>query len=184
MRKSLILLVMVFIFLLSFNSFAMTDNIYYGPTIPTPQNEIKHEDKALDYGWLWMDDNNCVQFKLMKNLKFSSIQRRYDSEMLPRWGELDKNGEIQLKTRDTYSGKWSQDENGTWSFVFDDDTIPIDLTKIDGVLYAFNGYGELVDGYEYWNGQKTGPDGVVTCTNPEFVTYLGTQYLPDCTSHK
>lgn len=188
MRKRIsVLLVVVFIFLFSFSSFAMTDDYYYNnyvPRIPTPQNEPVHEDKSLDYGWLWLNDNHCVQFKLMKICKLSSIQRKYDAGMYPQWVVFNKNGESSLKTRDTYTGQWSQAEDGTWSFMFDDKTIPVGITKIDGVLYAFNGYGELMDGCEYWNGQKTGPDGVVTCTDPEFETYLKTQYVPDCTSHK
>uniref|UniRef100_UPI001652C1DE hypothetical protein n=1 Tax=Serratia marcescens TaxID=615 RepID=UPI001652C1DE len=88
------------------------------------------------------------------------------------------------KARDTYSGKWSQSPDGIWSFEFDDKTIPVGVTKIDGVLYAFTGYGELKEGYEYYDGLKTGADGLVKADSAEFTQWLATQYLPECTSHK
>lgn len=183
-RKLLFVWVTLFTLCCSFNAFAM-ENLVNGEYIPeSPKNEVKHDNHSQDNNWTWLSDEICVQFSSRENTTKAAIQRLADYGLIRRWGESDGNGGRRLKTRDTYSGKWSQAENGTWSFVFDDGTIPIDLTKIDGVLYAFNGYGELVDGYEYWNGQKTGPDGVATCTDPEFVTYLRTQYLPDCTSHK
>lgn len=174
---ALLLLAMAF----SFNAYAMSQSFdSYEPTTPTPS-----VDQGYQYGyrWTWLNDNLCVRFQTTSKVTFGEkrddLDRKYNYGMVTHWYE---NG--QIKTRDAYSGEWNQDEKGTWSFVFDDDTIPIDLTKIDGVLYAFNGYGELMDGYKYWNGQKTGPDGLATCTDPEFITYLGTQYLPDCTSHK
>lgn len=171
----------LFIILFSFNVYAMPQNFNsYEPKPPTPSMD---EDYQYGYRWTWLNDDVCAQFKtggpVTAGVSKSIFGEMLHDGLLYTWYE-----DGHIKIRDTYSGKWSQDENGKWSFVFDDDTIPIDLTKIDGVLYAFNDYGELVDGYEYWNGQKTGPDGVATCTDPEFVTYLGTQYLPDCTSHK
>lgn len=104
--------------------------------------------------------------------------------MLPQWAENGKDGYGVVKNRDTYSGKWSQATDGVWSFAFDDCTIPVGVTKIDGVLYAFNTYGELKADYEYYEGLKTAADGLVTSDNPDFLNWLGTQYLPECTSHE
>ncbi len=87
-------------------------------------------------------------------------------------------------SRYTYSGKWSQSSEGIWSFEFDDKTIPVGVTKIDGVLYAFTGYGELKADYEYYDGLKTEADGLVKADSAEFALWLTTQYLPECTSHE
>lgn len=183
-RISCIVLIMIMAF--SLNTYAMPQNLY-GTDI-RPSNPSSDRANNYSYRWTWLSDEICVQFEtggpVNSKMPRSMLDKKHDEGSLPRWTELDGSGGSELKIRDTYSGKWNQDAEGVWSFRFDDDTIPIDLTRIDGVLYAFNGYGELVDGYEYWNGQKTGPDGLATCTDPEFVTYLGTQYLPDCTSHK
>lgn len=179
MKRKIFLLTMLILALFSFNVLAMEN---YGPITPTPATEVQHSDRLLDYKWTWLDDGEVARFQPGEkaNTNRGRLQRMFDlGAIAGGYGPKDDGGK-----RDIYSGKWSQDEKGTWSFVFDDNTIPIDLTRIDGVLYAFNGYGELVDGYEYWNGQKTGPDGVVTCTAPEFLAYLETQYLPNCTSHK
>lgn len=169
--------------LFTFNIFAM-ENGYKDPVRPTPLNEEKHEDRTLDNRWVWLDNETCVQFKLTENVKVSDIKRRYDAGLLRRWAE---NGTIQgpkIITRDTYSGKWSQSTDGIWSFEFDDKTIPVGVTKIDGILYAFTGYGELKDGYEYYEGLKTAADGLVKSDNPDFLSWLGTLYLPECTSHE
>lgn len=169
--------------LFTFNIFAM-ENGYKDPVRPTPLNEEKHEDRTLDNRWVWLDNETCVQFKLTENVKVSDIKRRYDAGLLRRWAE---NGTIQgpkIITRDTYTGKWSQSTDGIWSFEFDDKTIPVGVTKIDGVLYAFTGYGELKADYEYYEGLKTAADGLVTSDNPDFLSWLGTQYLPECTSHE
>lgn len=167
----------------SFNVFAMSaNNNEY--VIPTPENEIKHEDRSLNYRWTWISDDKCVQFKLTDNAKKAVIQRYADNGLIRRWAEPDGKGELIIKTRETYSGMWLQAENGTWSFEFDDCTIPVGVTKIDDVLYAFNTYGELVEGYEYYDGLTTGADGVVNSDNPEFLAWLETQYVPACTSHE
>lgn len=169
--------------LFSFNVFAMV-NEYKDPIRPTPLNEEKHDDRTLDNRWIWLDDETCVQFRLTENTKVSDIKRRYDVGLLRRWAE---NGTVQgpkIITRDTYSGKWSQSSEGIWSFEFDDKTIPVGVTKIDGVLYAFTGYGELKAGYEYYDGIKTEADGLVKADSAEFTQWLATQYLPECTSHE
>lgn len=175
--------IVLFTICFSFNVFAMsTNNNEY--VIPTPENEIKYEDRNLNYRWTWISDDKCVQFKFAENAKRSIIQRYADNGLIRRWAEADGKGGFAIKTRDTFSGKWTQDENGIWSFEFDDHTIPVGVTKIDDVLYAFNTFGELVEGYEYYDSLTTGADGVVNSDNPEFLAWLDTQYVPACTSHE
>jgi len=58
------------------------------------------------------------------------------------------------------------------------------VTKIDGVLYAFNAFGELKDEYKYYDELKTGADGLVKADSADFMNWLSTQYLPECTSHE
>ena len=183
-RKSLLFMITLFSICFTFNVFAMTGKINDEPKIPTPENEVTHEDKSLNFKWTWLNDEMCVQFKVDKNWKVSAIQKRADMGLLSLWTEPDGNGSWKLKKRDTYSGKWSQANDETWSFEFNDNTIPVGVTKIDDVLYAFNGYGELVEGYEYYDGLTTGADGVVNSDNPDFLAWLETQYVPACTSHE
>ena len=170
--------------LLSFNAYAMRNYEHGWPdiAIPSPATEEKHDDRTLDYEWTWLSDEIVARYQPSARWKTerSDLQDMFNRGMIGGvHGIKDDGGK-----RETYSGKWSQSEDGIWSFQFDDYTIPVDITKIDGVLYAFNGYGELVEGYDYWNGHKTAADGLVTCTDPEFITYLETQYIPDCTSHE
>ncbi|MFR6350238.1 MAG: hypothetical protein ACLUN9_26605 [Enterocloster aldenensis] len=179
-RVSFLLILLTVTF--SFNVFAMPDYLSVEPKSYTPQTEKKTGDKAQDYYWTWLNDEIVVRFRAGKtgNVSRKPLQEKFDYGGIEGGhGLMDDGGK-----REIYSGKWSQTDDGIWAFVFDDSTIPIDLTRIDGVLYAFNGYGELVDGYKYWNDYKTGPDGLVTCTEPEFLAYLETQYIPDCTSHE
>lgn len=185
--KIILTLVAALSLIFSFDVFAMQgisnksyDSENYGFEIPTPS---KDSDYQFRYRWTWLNDDLCIQFQA-NEVKTAKITRDFlkgkcDAGLITRWYD----GSDPQK-RDSYTGKWSQAEDGIWAFIFDDSTIPIDLTRIDGVLYAFNGYGELVDGYKYWNDYKTGPDGLVTCTEPEFLAYLETQYIPDCTSHE
>lgn len=183
--KKTLPMVLILSILFSFNIFAMSksDNKYSDPVPITPQNEYKNEDRSLDFRWVWLSDSLCVQFKLGGNVERNRIEDMWNRGMASRWNEY-VNGKYQSKTRDTYSGKWSQSTDGIWSFEFDDKTIPVGVTKIDGVLYAFTGYGELKDGYEYYPGSKTAVDGLVKTDSTEFTQWLATQYLPDCTSHE
>lgn len=143
---------------ISFNVFAMNEKLNVNePVMAVPSTEIKHADKSSNYGWVWLSDNLCVRFKQNANSDKTRIQDMYNMGLIDHWYENN-----QIKTRDTYTGKWIQAENGIWSFLFDDYTIPVGVAKIDGVLYAFNGYGELQDGYEYYTGCKTAADGLVT----------------------
>lgn len=184
------------IFLLSFILSAFTSLCAFAagnpndmklPEIPVPSTEIKHEDRTLDYRWTWLKDDLCVRFKIAsENITKSDLQRRRDIGSISLWSEWDPNNMSNnwVKVRDIYSGKWSQSSEGFWSFEFDDKTIPVGVTKIDGVLYAFNGYGELKEGYEYYNGFKTAADGLVKANSMEFSQWLATQYVPECTSHE
>lgn len=152
-----------------------------------PATEEKHEDRTLDYRWSWIKDDLCVRFKIAsENITKDDLQSRFDSGAISLWGEWvsDKGMESRRKTRDTYSGKWYQSSDGIRSFVFDDYTIPVGVTKIDGILYAFNSYGELKEGYEYYDGIKTAANGLVTADSVEINQWLTTQYLPECTSHE
>ena len=150
---------------------------------PQPANEQRNEDKSQSYGWTWISDEVCVRFMMNEATKKSGIQRRYEAGAVSTWRKQTNTGS-EGKIRDTYAGKWSQSTDGIWSFEFDDKTIPVGVTKIDGVLYAFTGYGELKEGYEYYNGLKTEADGLVKADSAEFTQWLSTQYLPECTSHE
>lgn len=178
-RKSLLFIIALFSICLTFNVFAITDE----PKTYTPENEVKHMDKSLDFKWTWLNDEMCVRFMVDKNWKVSAIQKRADMGLLSLWTEPDETGSWRRKTRNTYSGKWSQADDGTWSFEFDDKTIPVGVARIDDVLYAFNGCGDLQEGYEYYDSLTTGADGVVDSDDPEFLAWLETRYLPDYTSH-
>lgn len=182
------------IFTLIFNVFATERKEVYEFVPSSPSNETINENGRPNNIWTWISDELCIQDTgSEKSMRRERIQDKYDRGLLTPWSEK-VNGERKIKKRDTYNGKWSQSEDGVWSFVFDDSTIPVDLTKIDGVLYAFNGYGELREGIIYYGKQKnpydtegclvTGVDGVVNCNEPEFLEYLKTQYLPECTSTK
>lgn len=175
LRRLLPIIVIISTFF-CFQGLAMNNNDEYIP--PTPATE-----KNENHRWTWLSDEACVQFRALDHVLREILILKADSGLIRYWGET-VNGQRQIKTRDTYTGTWSQDEFGIWSFVFDDFTIPVGLTKIDGVLYAFTGYGELKEGYKYWNGQQTGSDGVVTENSLEFLEYLETQYLPECTTQK
>jgi len=178
-------LTVLFIMLFSFNIFAMERDYVKDPERPTPQNEIKYEDRIRNYEWIWLNDELCVRFRTLENTNISSIQRQYDMGVVSAWrDETNTTTNWKAKKRDTYSGKWTQAADGIWSFTFDDCTIPVGVTKIDGVLYAFNGYGELKEGYEYYTGFKTEADGLVKADSAEFTQWLATQYLPECTSHE
>ncbi len=169
--------------LFSFNAFAMSEKEYADKSIETPQNEMKYDDRALNYRWTWINNDLCVRFNLWENVNKTRIEDLWSRGMTSRWIEF-SNGKYQAKTRDTYSGMWHQAADGIRSFTFDDDTIPVGVTKIDGVIYAFNTYGELKEGYEYYTGFKTEVDGIVKADSTEFIQWLGTQYIPDCTSHE
>lgn len=180
--KKVFLTIIVLSILFSFNSFAMLKNTNdYVP--PSPETEKKYEDRSLNYRWLWLNDDKCVQFNEPENATMTGLKITYSIGALRLWVDYTKS-EPEIKTRDTYAGKWSQDEAGIWSFTFDDCTIPVGVTKIDGVLYAFNAFGELKDGYNYWGDLKTAADGLVVSDNAEFLKYLETEYLPECTSHE
>lgn len=167
--------------LFSFNAFAMNNNKDYIPD--SPKTEVKHDDRSLDYRWTWLDDSTCVQFNVMENAAKEKIVKFWELGMLPRWVK-NENSNIKAVIRYAYSGKWYQSADGIRSFAFDDDTIPVGVTKIDGALYAFNTYGELKEGYEYYTGIKTEADGLVKADNAEFLQWLAGQYIPDCTSHE
>lgn len=167
----------------TFNIFAMENDIY-NPPRQTPLTDAKNASLPNEVKWIWLGDNSCVQFNAVENMKKERIEQMFNWGMLKQWAENGKDGRGIIKTRDTYSGKWSQSEDGIWSFTFDDCTIPVGVTKIDGVLYAFNGFGELKAGYEYYTGCKTEADGIVNADSAEFKQWLEMQYLPDCTSRK
>lgn len=176
--KKMMILTMLLSALFSFNVYAM-NNEKFEITLNTPATEQKSEEPTLDFKWVWLNDDLCVRTKTFDSTDRDNLLKRWDLGIISRWSESDV-----AKTRDTYSGKWSQDTNGIKSFIFDDYTIPVGPTNIDGVVYAFNGYGQLMDGYNYWGDLKTGPDGLVATDNPEFTEWLSTQYLPECTSHE
>lgn len=180
--KTISFLTVLFIMLFSFSIIAMgKDDIINGDFVrPTPLNESESSGQK----WTWISDNSCVRFSAYEYVSMAGLQRKYNYGGLPQWAEGGNKEETTIKQRDTYSGKWSQSTDGIWSFEFDDKTIPVGVTKIDGVLYAFTGYGELKADYEYYEGLKTAADGLVTSDNPDFLSWLGTQYLPECTSHE
>ena len=175
--------------IIAFNSLAeMKNGDPYEPTRTTPKTEVKYEDKSLNYEWTWLSDELCVQYKPYQTTRRNRLIKNYAEGLLTPY----RNDGIDQK-RETYSGKWSQDADGTWSFEFDDFTTPVDIVRIDGVLYAFNGWGELREGTVYYGEQRpfstegclvTGADGLVTSDDPEFLEWLSTQYLPDCESHE
>lgn len=176
--KMISILTVLFSLCFSFNILAMPENRNANePVSPTPSVKTKNEDGVTIRDWTWINDNVCVEFRagIHKNI----IDVMYESEMLTCWRESGTQ-----KTRDTYAGKWMQSPEGVWSFEFDDYTIPIGVTNIDGVLYAFNTFGELQEGYNYWGDLITGADGLVVSDNPEFLEWLTTQYIPACTSHE
>ncbi len=163
-----------------FNAYAMNEKQVDGLKISTPQSEKSDDDKS-DYRWTWLNDNVCVRFN--KGYNKDNIKMQYEIGTLATWRDRVSENWVG-KTRESYSGKWSQSADGIRSFTFDDCTIPVGVTKIDGILYAFNTYGELKAGYEYYTGFKTEADGLVKADSAEFTQWLGTQYLPDCTSHE
>lgn len=181
-KRTLPVLAVFISLLFSFNALAM-ENGYKEPSRSTPLNEEKHDDRSQDNRWVWLSDDTCVQFKLAENAKIGDIKRRYDIGLLRRWAENGTAQEPKIIVRDTYSGKWSQSDEGIRLFTFDDSTIPVGVNKIDGVMYAFNTYGELKAGYEYYTGFKTEEDGLVKTDSTEFTQWLTTQYLPECTSN-
>lgn len=180
--KKMFSLTLLFALLFSFNIFAM-ENKDYELKLPSPSSEQTNEDRSLVWKWTWLNDKTCVRFRLPENSQKEALQKQYEYGALTKWGEQ-VNGVPQIKVRDIYSGKWTQAADGIWSFTFDDCTIPVGVTKIDGVLYAFNTYGELKAGYEYYTGFKTEADGLVKADSAEFTQWLETQYLPECTSHE
>lgn len=180
----LLLMILILTSIQPFNVFAMPNNTSVNDVvITTPETETKNDDRQLDYQWTWLSDGLCVKYQsgTVENKKRETLEKHYSQGLIGHWYDASRGG---LKVRDTYNGTWVRDENGIWSFQFDDYTIPVGLTKIDGVLYAFTGYGELKEGYEYWNGEKTGADGIVIENSPDFLAYLETQYLPECTTSK
>lgn len=182
-RKRLFILTILFTLSCSFNVFAMRDLIN-GEYVPdNPGNETKYENRTLGSRWTWLSDEMCVQFGGGESIKHATIQKWADNGLIQRWAVSDGSGGRKLKTRDTYSGKWLQSAEGNWLFEFDDKTIPVGIAKIDDVLYAFNGFGELKEGYEYYDGLITAADGLVESDDPAFWDWLATQYLPECTSH-
>lgn len=180
--KSISLLTLLLSTLFSFNILAM--NEYKDPVRPTPQNEQKNDEKALDYRWVWLDDETCVRFNVAETAKKDSIKKQSEMGLLRRWAENGTMQSAKVIARESYTGKWTQLTDGVKSFTFDDSTIPVGVTKIDGVLYAFNTYGEIKAGYEYYTGYKTEADGLVKADSAEFTQWLATQYLPECTSHE
>lgn len=166
--------------LFSFNSFAM-ESIMNGDFVrPTPLNE----SETSGFKWTWINDASCVKFAARENETQTHLLKMYEFGMLSQWAENGTAEKANVVSRYTYSGRWSQSSEGIWSFEFDDKTIPVGVTKIDGVLYAFTGYGELKSDYEYYDGLKTEADGLVKADSAEFTQWLATQYLPECTSHE
>lgn len=178
--KKLSILGILLSILFSFNSYAM-ENIINGDFVrPTPLNESESSTSK----WTWISDNSCVKFSAREKESTAHLNKMYGMGLLPQWAENGNDGRTVVKQRYTYSGKWTQAADGIWSFEFDDKTIPVGITKIDGILYAFNGYGELKAEYEYYPGIKTEADGLVKADSAEFSQWLETQYLPECTSHE
>lgn len=164
----------------SFNSYAMNNMENRGFERPSPLNESESSTTK----WTWINDETCVNFRPYKDTTPAYLTKMFDTGMLSRWAEGRENEKTVIKKRNTYAGKWSQSTENIWSFEFDDKTVPVGVTKIDGVMYAFNGYGELKAGYEYYTGIKTEADGLVKADSAEFTQWLATQYLPECTSHE
>ncbi|WP_313584189.1 hypothetical protein [Lacrimispora sp.] len=181
-KKAISLLTVLFITLFSFNIFAMEnkDIASENSIRPTPLNENELSGSK----WTWINDKTCVRFSTKEDTNTAILIRLYEYGLLSQWAKNGTEAGANVVLRDTYSGKWTQAADGIWSFTFDDCTIPVGVTKIDGVLYAFNGYGELKADYEYYTGFKTEADGLVKADSAEFTQWLGTQYLPECTSHE
>lgn len=177
--KKCFILTVAMTVMMSFQTFAMKNDYNDYPKPATPYTEEKHEDPTLEFRWIWVKDDLCLRSKTREQTKKDLLLQQWDLGFISRWSDGDNS-----KIRETYSGKWTQSENEVWSFEFDDHTIPVGITKIDDVLYAFNGYGELQDGYNYWGDLKTAADGLVTSEEPEFLAWLATQYVPECTSHE
>lgn len=178
--KNLSILCLLLSIIFSFNSHAM-ENVINGDFVrSTPLNETDSSTLR----WTWINDNSCVKFTARENENTTHLNKMYSMGLLPQWAENGSDGKTVIKQRYILSGKWSQSAEGIWSFEFDDKTIPVGVTKIDGVLYAFNGFGELKEGYEYYTGLKTEADGLVKADSAEFTQWLATQYLPECTSHE
>ena len=178
--KKFAVFIALLITLFSFNSYAM-ENIINGDFVrPTPLNE----DVSSGSKWTWISDASCIKFAASEKETMDHLTRMYNLGMVSQWAENGTSGKANVVSRYTYSGKWSQSSDGVWSFTFDDNTIPVGVTKIDGVLYAFTGYGELKAGYGYYTGFKTEADGLVKADSAEFTQWLTTQYLPECTSHE
>lgn len=175
--------IVLFSILFSFNVLAMENNLN-NPPRETPLSNAESASLPNEIKWTWIRDDACVQFKATEDLKRSRIEDMFNWGMVKRWAENGNDGRGIIKTRDTYSGSWATSTDGVKSFKFDDYTIPVGVTKIDGTLYAFNSFGELKEGYEYYDGFKTGADGLVTADTEEFKQWLSTQYLPECTSHE
>lgn len=181
MRKRTIIVMLTFIFSLvaAFSILAMSD-VVNGDAIR--RNPLNNDSASLQ--WTWLNDDHCVEFDASAESSRENLQRMFEMGLLAQWANSGNRGNGIVQQRYTYSGKWTQSTEGIWSFKFDDKTIPVGITKIDNVLYAFNGVGELKEGYEYYDGLTTGADGLVTSDDPAFWEWLGTQYLPECTSHE
>jgi len=175
--------IVLFVSLFSFNAFAMENNLN-NPPRETPLSNAQASSLPKEIKWTWLNDDTCVQFRATDDMKRSRIEDMFNWGMIKRWAECGNDGRSIMKIREIYAGTWSTSSDGVKSFVFDDCTIPVGAIKIDGVLYAFNSYGELKEGYEYYTGFKTGADGLVIADTEEFKQWLGMQYLPECTSHE
>lgn len=176
--KRISILTMIIVSLFTFNAYAMN------PPRETPLTDAQNSSLPNEIKWTWISDDVCVQFRAVDDMKKERIEDMFNWGMIKRWAENGKDGRSVMKVRESYSGKWSQSDDGIWSFTFDDYTIPVGVTKIDGVMYAFNTFGELKAGYEYYTGFKTEADGLVKADSAEFTQWLTTQYLPECTSHE
>lgn len=183
-------LAVLFTISFTFNAFAMEEKgTDYQLERSHPKNETRDENGRSEYVWTWVQDDLCIRFDGdERRVDRTDIQKSYNLGLTVAWYK--NNDRVK---RENYTGTWSQAKDGTWSFLFDDLTIPIGVTKIDGVLYAFNGYGELKDGLIYFGGGKTpfddtglktGADGLVTSDDPAFLEWLATQYIPECSTHK
>ena len=179
-RRLLPVLITLFIFCFSFNVFAMSDLINGEFVRNTPMNE----ETSSAYKWTWLSDERCVRYSKSEVTTRSTLDKLFSMGALPAWATGGSDGIGTAKTRDTYTGNWSQSVDGIWSCEFDDMTIPVGITKIDDVLYAFNGIGQLKEGVKYWNDYASGADGLVTCQDAEFLEWLSTQYVPACTSYE
>ena len=106
-KRRLFLLSMLFSLFFSINIYAMPKNLNTKePISPTPLNDSSFQDGNR---WTWVNDNLCVQFRtggpVNTAITREQLQKRYDLGLLNHWYEDGK-----IKERETYSGKWSQDE--------------------------------------------------------------------------